>query len=245
MGRPDGFILKSNGLEGQKGIYFSVAEFYAMSIRYLLNSNKKRLLIKALAVLFFAWSLEATLMPNIGATFVKADKEGHGEEALKIFIGNVLENERTGLKEADERGLAGFIVRESARRGIDPLFVLALIRTESGFYNPSRSSQGAIGLMQILPSTGMAVAEELNINWHGDDVLLDPYMNVKIGIHYLKGLLKTYDNDANISLAAYNAGPNRVSERLRLGGTIGGPFPDRVLENYRELKERAEFYLNG
>ncbi len=202
----------------------------------------KRAAIAVVVALF----LEAAILPNSGAGFLGDFMEnGPDRKAIAYYIQSVLRHEGAGIEKKHEAGLAEFILRQSEAKGLDPLFVLALIRTESGFYNPSRSEKGAIGLMQILPSTARHIAGELDIDWQGEDMLLNPYVNIKLGVHYFAGLMKTYGNDKRIGLAAYNAGPSSVSSRLRQGRHVSGAFAERVFDNYRELKERSEFYLNG
>ncbi len=103
----------------------------------------------------------------------------------------------------------------------------------------ARSEKGALGLMQIRLSTGKGVAEELSIGWDGERTLLDPYSNVKLGLHYLSGLFERYDKDGLRALAAYNLGPTELDERLSGGSAMPRAFADRVFANYSEFKERV------
>src|SRR4030066_1144821 len=121
---------------------------------------------------------------------------------------------RTGLGPHEELKLAKVIFAESLRYEMDPLFVLALIKTESAYYNWSKSFTGALGLMQIRPETGEELAGQLKLEWNGEQTLLDPYLNVRMGVHYLSSLHKRY-NDMDFSLAAYNVGPGRLDTGLR------------------------------
>ena len=72
-----------------------------------------------------------------------------------------------------------------------------------------RSPAGAIGLMQIMPATGRALAKTLNVTWRGNLTLIDPTVNVRFGTYYLKQQLERFGHPA-LATAAYNAGPNRV-----------------------------------
>lgn len=168
---------------------------------------------------------------------------GGTEKGTFALIHDVLREERTGLGARQEFRVAQAIHGESIAHRIDPLFILALIETESTYYNFSRSVNGALGLMQILPSTGRVLASELKLRWDGEETLLDPNVNVKIGVHYFSILRELYNEDMESSLAAYNVGPTEVSQRLRRGhGGGAGDFVKKVLDNYREIKERAEYY---
>jgi len=96
------------------------------------------------------------------------------------------------------------VVREASdRRQIDPDFVASVIKAESNFKVRAVSPKGARGLMQLMPGT----AAKLGVQ--------DPFdakANVEGGTEYLKQLLILYDKDAIKALAAYNAGPQRVTQ---------------------------------
>lgn len=94
------------------------------------------------------------------------------------------------------------------RGQIDPYFLAALIRQESGFDRYARSHAGALGLMQLMPRTARQLARvsKKQLFW--------PKVNVRLGVKYLQNLLDRFDGDAELALAAYNAGPHRVKEWL-------------------------------
>jgi soluble lytic murein transglycosylase len=89
--------------------------------------------------------------------------------------------------------------------GVNELVVMALIRQESAFNEKARSPAGALGLMQVMPRTARLVERTR----HRPN-LYDPNNNVRIGSKYFSTLLKRYDGDTELALAAYNAGPERV-----------------------------------
>jgi len=111
------------------------------------------------------------------------------------------------------------IIREaSLHHGMQFELIKALIHAESNF-NPNAISQsGAIGLMQIMPD---------NLNAFGIRDPFDPRDNIMGGTRYLKQLMKKYDSDLSLSLAAYNAGPGAVDKYQDIP-----PFPET--ENYVE-----------
>jgi soluble lytic murein transglycosylase len=100
---------------------------------------------------------------------------------------------------------------EADRYDVDPALVAAVIYEESGFVSDSRSSQGAVGLMQVLPSTARFVATLRPRPSPSPDRLAEPEVNIAYGTAYLHHLLDRY-NDVPLALAAYNAGTANVDE---------------------------------
>lgn len=119
----------------------------------------------------------------------------------------------------DIHGLAEIIVNESERANYDPLFVAAVIRSESTFKNRAISSRGAKGLMQLMPATGKYISERENIALRKSDDLHDPAINVRIGIAYLKYLEKKFHGNRERVLLAYNWGPANVALFMRGAAT--------------------------
>jgi soluble lytic murein transglycosylase-like protein len=94
------------------------------------------------------------------------------------------------------------IALAAERHHVDGLLLAAIVEVESDFSARAVSSQGAMGLMQVIPD----VAQDYGVE--GD--LLDPHVNLDVGSRYVRGLLKDYDGDLERTLAAYNAGPGVV-----------------------------------
>lgn len=151
-------------------------------------------------------------------------------------IHGILKNFHTGLSSAEEWELAQLIYDESLAYQYDPELILAVIATESSFYNWSRSRVGAIGLMQIMPNTGSRLAQAKNISWLGSVTLFDPHLNVKLGIEYLSRLHYRFA-DLEMALTAYNYGPTRVQRMLSDGENLPKGYARRVLTHYRKFLE--------
>lgn len=127
-------------------------------------------------------------------------------------------------------------IHENAiEQGLNPVILYGLIRRESAFNKDARSPVGARGLMQLMPRTARQVARELDERWMGKNSLFDPIKNLKYGSYYYQQLLSRFGGNYAIALAAYNAGPNRVSMWLPDESTPA----DIWIENipYRETRD--------
>ena len=97
-------------------------------------------------------------------------------------------------------------------RGLDVNWIYAMARQESAFRRDARSHRGAIGLLQLLPSTARQSAPKAGITFRGLSTLLDPSDNIQLGAAHLNSLLEVFDNNRILATAAYNAGEHRVRQ---------------------------------
>lgn len=97
---------------------------------------------------------------------------------------------------------------------VSPLLLYAITRQESAFAVDARSPAGAMGLMQLLPSTAKMTARKAGLRYRKHD-LLSPEMNIELGSRYITTLLKQFDGNRILATAAYNAGPRRVKGWLK------------------------------
>lgn len=95
--------------------------------------------------------------------------------------------------------------------------VLALSRQESEFRPDAISRVGARGLMQLMPATALSMAKAIGVSYN-ENALTEPEYNVKLGRYYLGHLLDNYNGHYVLALAAYNAGPGRVSSWIQISG---------------------------
>ena len=119
------------------------------------------------------------------------------------------------------------IDRVSAQHGVDAKLVRAVIQVESAYHERARSPKGAMGLMQLMPST----ARQLNVSNP-----FDPEQNVDAGVRHLKKLLESYGGDVKLTLAAYNAGAGAVAR------SAGVPH---FAETRNYVKRITELYYGG
>ncbi len=102
--------------------------------------------------------------------------------------------ERNRRISPQQRRAIAVAVLESARaHRLDPALILAVIDVESSFRLSSRSSVGAMGLMQLMPKTGRQFARRLGLSWRGERTLYTPAENVRIGAAYLPWLLRRFN----------------------------------------------------
>jgi soluble lytic murein transglycosylase-like protein len=119
------------------------------------------------------------------------------------------------------------IVMAAARHNVDPNLVRAVIKVESNFNSNAVSRKGAMGLMQLMPSTARSLKVQNPF---------DPEQNVDAGVRHLKQLLENYDGDVNLTLAAYNAGAGAVAR------SAGVP---RFAETQNYVRRITNLYYGG
>jgi soluble lytic murein transglycosylase len=160
-----------------------------------------------------------------------AMREESSRLRTEITVREFLAAERIRLPRETVEDIAGSIHDASDRYAVPPEMILAVIRIESAFDVDALSDKGAVGLMQLLPSTAEEVARELSIDWPGEEILLNPSANIAMGTYYLTKLLGRF-NDLSVALAAYNHGPNRIAALAEASATLPMGYSRRVLEYY-------------
>ncbi len=98
----------------------------------------------------------------------------------------------------------------AGRKIPDQALILAVIRQESEFDSKANSYAGAKGMMQLMTYTAKVVAKQAKLPYSKSKLTEDPEYNIKLGSHYLAGLILEYDGSYPFAIAAYNAGPKRV-----------------------------------
>ena len=127
-------------------------------------------------------------------------------------IEDIITRYNASMKEAEREAIASEILAMSCKYpNLNVDFICATITHESAnTWNPQIASPvGALGLMQIMPTTGAFLATEEGIIWtSAEEILYDPIINIQLGCRYLSDLVGMYEKDGG--LAAYNGGPARA-----------------------------------
>jgi len=106
------------------------------------------------------------------------------------------------------------IVKYSKEYDLEPEFVASVINTESAFNPDVVSTSGAMGLMQIMPSTAKYISNLMGEKEFRTEALFDPDTNINYGCYYLRYLISKFETK-KVSLSAYNAGEGNVSKWLK------------------------------
>lgn len=128
--------------------------------------------------------------------------------------------------------IARAVIVESNHHHMDPLFLLAVIQTESRFNLDAKGTHGEIGLMQVLPVTAKWLAPQAGLPSKFD--LHDPAVNIRLGATYFAKLRNKFHNRGNRYISAYNMGVLNVNRLLALN-IEPKIYSSRVLGNYSQL----------
>lgn len=106
------------------------------------------------------------------------------------------------------------VEKYSAENNVPAALIWGIMKAESMFQPWVKSSVGALGLMQVMPSTGQKLAEMMGLKNFTPEILLEPPNAIRYGSKYLERLSKKFELSVPLVAAAYNAGPHRVSQWL-------------------------------
>ena len=153
------------------------------------------------------------------------EKDSHFAQYLKRYIAQ----ENANLNSDD---MSESLLQASRNYFYDPVFLLAVVKTESQFNPAAIGTHGEIGLMQIKPDTAEWICNKKKIKWKGSNALKDPAYNILVGATYFAYLKKSLHHQKSAHfINAYNLGITSL-QRMPADEREKHPYYDRVLDNY-------------
>lgn len=167
-----------------------------------------------------------------------------------ILIVTIFKPQNCILKKLYKLDYSEYVYKYAEENELDPYLIFSIIKAESNFNRNVESYSGAIGLMQLMESTAIEKANEIGQEVVVKEALFNPEINIKIGTSYYAYLIKHYNGNEHLALAAYNAGMGNVDRWIK-EGTIKEDGSDlenipyketnnyvrKILRNYKIYKE--------
>lgn len=178
------------------------------------------------------------LLPDI---YKQSDlKDFEGDYNMAEYIEKYIQKENPKL---NAKTLTQTLLQVSHDYGYDPVFLLAVIKTESQFRPHIIGSAGEIGLMQIKPETAEWICKKRKILWLGAEKMKDPNYNILIGAHYFHYLKNTLDSESLRYINAYNMGINNL-HRLPASEHKKRAYYGKIIANYLSIYSVFGTYRN-
>jgi hypothetical protein len=197
---------------------FWVAAFFALGIGF---STLSPFGLSSASPLF----VDSTIYPTF-----RFYRGGAYASVTESTLGQVFHDRLIGVPNGKDisKRLAKHLYKLCIHHRMDPAFVLSVIQAESSFRADVVSSAGAVGLMQVMPATARVVAGRRVTA----KALLDPFLNLELGVKYLRQLRDRYSGlSPYYALAAYNMGPSRL-DALRAKPTFK---PTKTLRYFEDI----------
>ena len=158
------------------------------------------------------------------------------EVQVEEKVHHIMSRDGKDIPASQRQQIARTILKVAKQYQIDPLMILAIIKTESSFRTTVKSWAGAIGLMQIKPIVVKDVADEMPVSGRpAAELLRDPKSNIQVGVHYLSNLMDRFGGtNWHHVLAAYNMGPTYVSKLVRRNQQPSKKYFSKVMSNYQD-----------
>ncbi len=143
-----------------------------------------------------------------------------------------------GWSEEYIQDLSLFIVLKSREYRLSPYLVVSLIQVESSFDPKAVSPKGAVGLMQLMPATAKELAEVKGIPYRGTGSLMDPKLNIYLGLHYMS-MLRSKFPDHEGYLTAYNIGPTALARKRKAGVQVSLDYYEKVMDTMSQFQKAS------
>lgn len=170
----------------------------------------------------------------LGSNYFGSEAQEFEGKALSSMIHRNVQSSLSPKWKAHASAITRTIIKESAKYQLDPIFVMAVIKTESKFNPLALGRFGELGLMQIKPNTAEWIAKKYNLVWRGKNTLRNPAANIRIGLAYMNYLRGKFNGKALKYVSAYNMGPGNV-RRLLNNNVKPAEYNSRIMKNYAEI----------
>ncbi len=157
-----------------------------------------------------------------------------GKAQLNYSLFNKVQSRLAPKWKREAQAITDVVITESKKYQLDPVFVLAVIQTESKFNPLVRGRHGEIGLMQVKPDTAQWLAKKYGIPYLNEHSLENPATNIRLGLAYMNFLRKTFKGEARNYVSAYNMGPTNV-RKLASQNIQPQEYSSKVLGNYKRF----------
>jgi soluble lytic murein transglycosylase-like protein len=156
-------------------------------------------------------------------------QEFHFDETEGMYFGQHAPKLRSFLRLSGKKKIQKQVEKAAMEIGVDPRLAKAMAAVESGYDQKAVSPQGAIGVLQLMPRFFCRDSEIT------PEMLFDPDVNIRVGLTHFKSLLDKFNDNVDLSLAAYNAGAQRVIE----AGHMIPPF-EQTQNFIRKVKQAMD-----
>jgi len=220
-----------------------------------VRSKKKRRRPLRMPMPVFIFGLAVYFLETAALGFLIYERIGL-ERKLLINEGRIRELEKrletfrsvqelsSGFTEPERVKIAQAVWNWSQNLEVSPLWIAALIMTESSFKNGAVSHKGAVGLMQVKPSVAFGIILRQRLSWEALERLSEPETNINLAGYYLWELGRRFKN-IDATLTAYNYGEEQVARWLAAGFPLPRDFSGKVKAHYERLARRYPALAEG
>lgn len=224
------------------------------SVRPAFPKKKRRRLLRLPLPVFF-FGLAVYFLETAALGFLIYGRIGL-ERKLLINEGRIRELEKrletfrtveelsSGFSLPEKGKIAQAVWNWSQNLEVSPLWIFALIMTESSFKNGAVSEKGAVGLLQVKPSVAFGIILRHRLSWEALERLHEPETNINLAGYYLWELGRRF-KEIDATLTAYNYGEEQVARWLAAGTPLPQDFSGKVKAQYGRLARRYPVLAEG
>ncbi|RME57638.1 MAG: lytic transglycosylase domain-containing protein [Candidatus Dadabacteria bacterium] len=217
-----------------------------------LRSQRGQIVKTLLLLIFTGWVVlsffqEASLLRrSLNNSAYRQEASGKSLKKASATVISSRSNLIYSILREKDSGLLNAILYYSRKYNLEPTLVISIIEAESRFNPYAVSAKGAVGLMQILPSTAEYISKKYSIPWRGRSGLFNPSYNILIGCAYLHYLMKKFNQNLKYTLMAYNWGPSntkKMIKKLKSPPSTTKAYVRRVVFTYSNLEKLNSLLL--